>query len=145
MSRGLATAARARRPVILLTLAAAVILVIGTLHVRSLAPHMSPSQASSIAAAHLQQQVGGSGWVVLSTRYQASPNRIYDDHGNLIGTESGASCFVFGAPLPDFACPSRAVWIVHLSTPGGPGQARDAYVVVYDSTGHVSSSSVVTQ
>jgi hypothetical protein len=134
-----------RRLLILLALAAAVILAIGALYSRSLVPHTSASAAGSTAIAHLQQQVGGSGWVVLTTRYQASPNRIYDDYGNLIGSESGVSCFVLSVPAPDFVCPSRAVWIVHLSANRGRGHAADAYVVVSDANGRVSSSSVVTQ
>lgn len=134
-----------RRLLILLALAAAVTLAIGALYIRSLTPHMSASEAGATAIAHLQQQVGGSGWVVLTTRFQASPNRIYDDYGNLIGSESGLSCFVLSVPAPDFVCPSRAVWIVHLNATRGPGHAADAYVVVSDASGRVSSSNVVTR
>lgn len=122
---------------------ALLVIVVGEIYIRSLNPAISQSDATSAAIAHLQGQVGNSAWSLIAAHYDAAPDKIYDERGNLIGSESRSSCRVFVFSAPAMFCHAHAAWIVHLRAAGPSGSARDAYVVVNASTGDVTSSSVV--
>ena len=135
-----------RLPIVLVGVAAILVLVAGAAYIQSLRPRVSEGQATSAAMSALQQQVGDRKWTLVTARYDPAPDRIYDDSGNLIMSETRSVCRVLVVPAPNSFCHAKAAWILHLSAQGSPGSVRsDAYVVVNASTGEVKATSVVTE
>jgi hypothetical protein len=106
-------------------------------------PAVSEDQATRVASVKLKQQVGIGGWTLINGRYDPAPDKIYDDNGHLIGSESRSSCRMMIVPLPTTFCHAHAAWILHLQTVTADSY-WDAYVVVNADTGQVSSSSAAT-
>src|SRR2546421_101855 len=81
-------------------------------------------------------------FAVLSARYDAAPDRVYDDRGNLIYSESHSSCRVLLFEGPAWLCHADGAWIVHLRAPAQSGFTNhDAWVLVNGQNGTVSSAS----
>ena len=116
----------------------------GFLIAHALRPHISAEEATAAAINRVQQMnTGASEFTLVSARYEPAPDKVYDDHGSLIYSESRSACLVGGIRVPSFLCPAEAAWILHLVAPGQGGHsANDAYVVVNATTGSVSSASV---
>ena len=116
----------------------------GLLIVQAMRPHISEEAATTAAISRIQQMnTGASGFIVVSARYDPAPDKVYDDRGNLIHSESRSACLIGGIQLPSFACHAEAAWILHLVAPAQGGHsAYDAYVVVSATTGRASSASV---
>jgi hypothetical protein len=124
-----------------------VMLVIGvTLVARALGPHISEKDATIAALRQLQQMNSSvTGYSFVSARYDPAPDRIYDDRGNLIGSESHSSCPVLIFQGPGWLCHADAAWILHLRAPAQGGfSSNDAYIVVNASNGSVSSASLMS-
>ncbi len=82
------------------------------------------------------------GFVVVSVRYDAAPDRVYDDRGNVIFSESRSSCRVWLFQGPGWLCHADGSWIVHLHAPPQGGfNNHDAYVLVNGQNGTVPSAS----
>jgi hypothetical protein len=82
------------------------------------------------------------GFVVVSARYDAAPDRVYDDRGNVIYSESHSSCPVWLFQGPAWLCHADGVWIVQLhAPPQGEFKNHDAWVLVNGQNGSVSSAS----
>ena len=107
-------------------------------------PHISVEKATEAAISQIQQMnTGSSGYTLVSARYDPAPDRVYDDRGNLIYSESRSACLVGGLRLPSFLCHAAAAWILHLRAPAQGGyRSYDAWVMVDATTGRVSSASV---
>lgn len=127
----------------------AVILVLAVLGgaslvIRAVSPHVSQRDATTIAIRQLQQMNPAvSGYVLVSARYDPAPDKVYDDKGNLIASETRSSCRVLYLSLPPWFCHADGAWIIHLRAPAQGGFANnDAYVVVNGTTGSVSSASL---
>jgi len=105
---------------------------------------LRPTEATAAAISRIQQMnTGASGFTLVSARYDPAPDRVYDDRGNLIYSESRSACLIGGIRAPSFLCHAKAAWIVHLIAPAQGGHSGyDAYVVVNASSGSVSSASV---
>lgn len=115
-----------------------------SLVIRALRPHVSQRDATTIAIGQLQQMNPAvSGYVLVSARYDPAPDKVYDDKGNLIASETRSSCDVLNLRLPSWVCHAEGAWIIHLRAPAQSGFANnDAYVVVNGTTGSVSSASL---
>jgi len=111
---------------------------------QAISPHISLSEATAAATRQVQQMNSvATGYTLVSGRYDPSPDKIYDDRGNLIHSESRSACLVAGIQVPSFLCHADAAWILHLQAPAQAGHGPyDAYVVVNATTGSVSSASV---
>src|ERR1700682_3319109 len=139
---------RSRR--ILVTAGVATLLALsalgGILVSRALGPHISEKDATTAALRQLQQMNPKvTGYTLVSARYDPAPDKIYDDRGNLIGSESHSSCRVFTFQGPGWLCHADAAWILHLRAPAQGGfSSNDAYVVVNASNGSVSSASLMS-
>jgi hypothetical protein len=120
------------------------LVVAGVLVARSLGPHISESQATLAAVRQLQQMNSSvTGYTLVSARYDPAPDTIYDDHGNVIGSESHSSCPIFIFQGPGFLCHAHAAWILHLRAPAQGGwSSNEAYVVVDANSGQVGSASL---
>jgi Kef-type K+ transport system membrane component KefB len=119
------------------------IVIAGVLAARALGPRISEKDATVIAL-HWAQGMNSSvtGYSVVSARYDPAPDRIYDDRGNLIVSESRSSCPILMFQGPGWLCPAKPAWILHLRAPAQGGfSLNDAYVVVNASDGSVSSAS----
>jgi hypothetical protein len=115
----------------------------GLLLVQALRPHIPVEEATAAAINKVQQMTGSSGYTLVSARYDLAPDRVYDDRGNLIQSESRSGCLVARIQVPEFFCHAAASWILHLRAPAQGGyRFYDAYVVVNATTGSVSSASV---
>jgi len=116
----------------------------GALVVQAIRPHISVEEATAAAISQVQQMnTGSGGYTVVSARYDAAPDRVYDDRGNLIYSESRSACLVVSIRVPSFLCHAEAAWILHLHAPAQGGYSSyDAYVLVNATTGRVSSASV---
>lgn len=132
---------------VVITVAAFLVLVLAAaqLYILHLPPVVSKDQATAIAIAHMQQQLGVREWSLVRARYDPAPDKIYDDSGQLIGSESRSNCRVFIAPLPPSFCHANAAWIFHLQAAAGTGSYSDAYVVINATTGQVTASSALTR
>ena len=118
---------------------------VGVLQVaNAIRPHISLNEATAAATRQVQQMnTKSSGYTLVSARYDPSPDKIYDDRGNLIQSEFRSACLVAGIQAPSFLCHADAAWILHLHAPAQAGYSSyDAYVVVNATTGSVSSASV---
>ena len=115
----------------------------GLLVVQAMRPHISIKEATAAATSQVQQMnTGSSGYTLVSARYDPAPDRVYDDRGNLIHSESRSACLIGGIRVPSFLCHAEAAWILHLRAPTQGGyHSYDAYVVVNATTGSVSSAS----
>ncbi|HYM96215.1 MAG TPA: hypothetical protein VET26_02850, partial [Candidatus Sulfotelmatobacter sp.] len=78
--------------------------------------------------------------VLVSARFNPTPDRVYDDQGNLIYSESRSVCEIRPIPmaLPAFLCHASPAWVIHLRN----AQGWDGYVVVDSGSGRVGSASV---
>ena len=116
----------------------------GLLIVQAVRPDISEADATAAAMNRIQQMnTGASGFALVSARYDPAPDKVSDDHGNLIYSESRSACLIGGIQLPSFVCHAEAAWILHLVAPAQGGHtAYDAYVVVSATTGRVISASV---
>ena len=116
----------------------------GLLVVQVIRPHISEEEATAAAISGVQQMnTGSSGYTLVSARYDPAPDKIYDDRGKLIHSESRSACLIGGIRAPFFLCHAEAAWILHLRAPAQGGyRSYDAYVVVNATTGSVSSASV---
>jgi hypothetical protein len=125
------------------TILVVLIAVGGILIARALGPRISEKDATVIALQWAQGMNSNViGYSVVSARYDPAPDRIYDDGGNLIGSESHSSCPIFTFQGPGWLCPAKPAWILHLHAPAQGGfSLNDAYVVVNASNGSVSSAS----
>ncbi|MDQ6710663.1 MAG: hypothetical protein M3Z11_08930 [Candidatus Dormibacteraeota bacterium] len=124
---------------ILLTL----VIVFGAVRVLDAArPPISEGQARAAALAQLSSTSGVSGFHVVSARRVLSGDRVTDDSGNVISTQSRSACPTFGFPAPGWLCPAGPVWVLHFRAPPQNGFLLwEAYVVVDAQTGKVSSAS----
>ena len=108
-------------------------------------PKLPGQQAAATALALLQvQQMDPNvrGFVAVSARYDAAPDRVYDDRGNVIFSESHSSCQIWLFQGPGWLCHADGAWIVHLHAPPQGGfNNHDAYVQVNGQNGTVSSAS----
>lgn len=129
--------------VIALTLA----LVAGLLIIQALRPHVSQETATTTALNRLRQTNSSvTGYVLVSARYDPAPDRVYDDNGNLIASESRSACRVLNLHVPTQFCHAEAAWILHFRAPAqGIYTNYDAYVVVNATNGSVSSASLTAQ
>lgn len=113
---------------------------------RALGPHISEKDATTGALRQLQQMNPKvTGYALVSARYDPAPDKIYDDRGNLIGSESRSACVIVGLNLPGWLCHADPAWILHLRAPAQGGyRSNDAYIVVNATTGRVSSASLAS-
>jgi len=116
----------------------------GLLIAQAIRPHISVKEATAAAIGQVQQMnTGSSGYTLVNARYDLAPDRVYDDRGNLIYSESRSACSIAGIRAPSLLCHADAAWILHLHAPAQGGYSSyDAYVVVNATTGRVSSASV---
>jgi hypothetical protein len=121
----------------------ALVVVGGILVARALGPRISERDATVIALRWAQGMNSNvTGYSVVSARYDPTPDRIYDDRGNLIFSESRSACPILTFQGPGWLCPAKPVWILHLHAPAQGGfNLNDAYVVVNASDGSVNSAS----
>jgi hypothetical protein len=137
---------RSRRIAVTAGVAALLILVVvgGRLIVQALRPHISEKDATVIAVRQLQQMNANvTSYTLVSARYDPAPDKIYDDHGNLIGSASRSACLIVGLKAPSWLCHADAAWILHLRAPAQGGwSSNEAYVVVNATTGTVGSASL---
>lgn len=116
----------------------------GLLVVEALNPRVSMAQAAAAAVTQLRQMnpsVGG--WDLVASRYDLMPDKVFDDNGNLISSESRSSCILLGVVHgPSWACHAEPAWILHFRAPAPNGVSIDAYVVVNANSGKVGSASV---
>jgi hypothetical protein len=139
---------RSRR--ILVTAGVATLLALialgGILVSRALGPHISEKDATTAALRQLQQMNPKvTGYTLVSARYDPAPDKIYDDRGNLIGSESRSACPIAGLNLPGWLCHADPAWILHLHAPAqGEFSSNEAYVVVNATTGSVGSASLMS-
>jgi hypothetical protein len=124
----------------------ALIAVGGILVSRALGPHISEKDATTAALRQLQQMNPKvTGYTLVSARYDPAPDKIYDDRGNLIGSESRSACPIVGLNLPGWLCHADPAWVLHLRAPAqGEFSSNDAYVVVNATTGSVGSASLMS-
>jgi hypothetical protein len=137
---------RSRRIVVTVGIATLLALVAigGVLVAQALGPHISEKDATTAALRQLQQMDPSvTGYSLVSARYDPAPDRIYDDRGTVIGSESHSSCPVLMFQGPGWLCHAAAAWILHLRAPAQGGySSNDAYVVVNASSGSISSASL---
>jgi hypothetical protein len=119
------------------------LVIAGVFVARALGPRISEKEATVIALQWAQgMNPSVTGYSVVSARYDPAPDRIYDDRGNLISSESHSSCPILMFQGPGWLCPAKPAWILHLHAPAQGGfSLNDAYVVVNASDGSVSSAS----
>ncbi len=124
---------------ILLTL----VIVLGAVRVLdALQPPISEGQALAAARAQLSLTSVASGFQLVSARRVPSGDRVTDDSGNVISTQSRSACPTFGFPAPGWLCPAGPVWVLHFRAPSQNGFLHwEAYVVVDAQSGKVSSAS----
>jgi hypothetical protein len=124
----------------------ALIAVGGILVSRALGPHISERDATTAALRQLQQMNPKlSGYTLASARYDPAPDKVYDDRGNLIASESRSSCLIFIFQAPGWLCHAKPAWILHLRAPAqGEFSSNDAYVVVDANSGSVGSASLMS-
>ena len=124
----------------------ALIAIGGLLIVQALGPHISERDATAAALRQLQQMNPKvTGYSLVSARYDPAPDKVYDDGGNLIGSESHSSCPVFMFQGPGWLCHAKPAWIVHLRAPAqGEFRSNDAYVTVNAADGSISSASLMS-
>jgi hypothetical protein len=122
----------------------ALVIIAGILVSRAIGPHISEKDATLAAIRQLQlMNPSVSGYMLVSGHYDPAPDRVYDDHGNLIGSESHSSCPIFIFQAPGFLCHAHAAWILHLRAPAQGGySSNEAYVVVDANSGSVGSASL---
>jgi hypothetical protein len=115
----------------------------GLLILQSFRPRVSEADASATALQQVRQMDPNThGFVVVSARYNPAPDRVTDDHGNVIYSESHSSCQVWIIQGPAWLCHAAGAWIVHLRAPAqGEFSDHEAYVIVNGQTGIVSSAS----
>jgi hypothetical protein len=123
------------------------VVVAGLLIIQALRPHVSRETATTIALNRLHQMNSSvSGYVLVSARYDPAPDKVYDDNGNLIASESRSACRVLSLQVPTQLCAADAAWVLHLRAPAqGTYTNYDAYVVVNATNGSVSSASLTAQ
>ena len=135
---------------ILVTAGAAILLALiavgGILAEQALRPRISQDAATAAAVRQLQQMNPSvTGYRLVSARYDPAPDKIYDERGNLIGSESHSSCLIVAFRAPGWLCHAEAAWILHLRAPAQGGfSSKDAYVVVGATTGNVRSASLMS-
>jgi hypothetical protein len=124
----------------------ALIVIGGILVAQALGPHISENDATAAAVRQLQQMNSSvTGYTLISARYDPAPDKIYDDRGNLIGSESHSSCLIIAFRAPGWLCHADSAWILHLRAPAQGGySSNDAYVVVNATTGNVGSASLMS-
>jgi len=106
-------------------------------------PRVSQAAATALALLQVQQMDPNvRGFVAVSARYDAAPDRVYDDRGNVIFSESHSSCQIWLFQGPGWLCHADGAWIVHLHAPPQGGfNNHDAYIQVNGQNGTVSSAS----
>ena len=122
----------------------ALIVLVGLQVAQALGSRISEKDATAAALRQLQQMNPKvTGYSLVSARYDPAPDKVYDDSGNLIGSESHTSCPVFMFQGPGWLCHAKPAWIVHLRAPAQGGySSNEAYVVVDASSGSVGSASL---
>lgn len=127
-----------------IVLALALIAVCGVLIVQALGPHISEKEAAAVAVRQLQQMNPKvTGYSLVSARYDPAPDKVYDDRGSLIASESRSSCLIFIFQGPGWLCHAKPAWILHLRAPAqGEFSSNEAYVVVDARSGRVGSASL---
>src|SRR5439155_1741142 len=81
--------------VVVLTALIVVVAIGGFLVFQAVRPRVSQASATAVAIRQVQQMDPNvRDFAVLSARYDAAPDRVYDDRGNLIYSESHSSCRV---------------------------------------------------
>jgi hypothetical protein len=135
----------AHRPLTVAGLTTLVVFVAigGLLVFQAVRPRVSQADATAVAMRQLRQMDPSvSGFVLVSARYNPAPDRVYDDLGNLIYSESRSACLVWRVQLPGWVCHADAAWVLHLRAPAQGGfRNHEAYVIVNAQNGTVSSSS----
>ena len=109
-------------------------------------PRVSQAAATAVAMRQVQQMDPSvRGFAVVSARYDATPDRVYDDRGNVIYSGSHSSCQVWLFQGPGWLCRADGAWIVHLRAPAqGEFANHDAYVIVNGQNGTVSTASTIS-
>jgi hypothetical protein len=134
-----------RRPLAVagLTILVLLLAIGGLLVFQAVRPRVSQADATAVAVRQLgQMDPGVRGFVLVSARYNPAPDRVYDDLGNLMYSESRSACLVWRVQLPGWVCHADAAWVLHLRAPAQGGfRNHDAYVIVNAQNGTVSSSS----
>jgi hypothetical protein len=121
-----------------------VLIAIGAgLILQALRPRISQAQATAVALRQASQMDPGvHGFFVVSARYDPAPDRVVDNRGNVIYSETHSSCPVLIFQGPAWLCHADGVWIVYLRAPAQGGFANhEGYVMVRGDSGTVSSSS----
>ena len=120
-----------------------VVAIGGFLVFQAVRPRVSQASATAVAIRQVQQMDPNvRDFAVLSAWYDAAPDRVYDDRGNLIYSESHSSCRVLLFEGPAWLCHADGAWIVHLRAPAQSGFTNhDAWVLVNGQNGTVSSAS----
>ena len=115
----------------------------GLLVLQSLKPRVSQADATATALQQVRwMDPSVHGFVLVSARYNPAPDRVYDDLGNLIYSESHSSCRIWIVQGPAWLCHADGVWIVHLRAPAqGEFKNHEAWVLVNGNSGTVSSAS----
>jgi len=121
--------------------------VAGLLIIQALRPHVSQETGTTIALNRLHQMNSSvSGYVLVSARYDPAPDKVYDDNGNLIESESRSACRVLSLQVPTQLCHPDAAWVLHFRAPAqGIWSNYDAWVVVNATNGSISSASLAAQ
>ena len=89
------------------------LVAIGGLQVlRGNQPQVSQATASAVALRQVaQMNAAVHGFAVVSASYDPAPDRLYDDRGNLIYSESHSSCPIWIFHGPAWLCHADGVWI----------------------------------
>jgi len=106
-------------------------------------PQVSQASASAVALRQVAQtNPAVHGFAVVSASYDPAPDRVYDDRGNLIYSESHSSCPIWIFQGPAWLCHADGIWIVYLRAPAQGGFVnQNGYVLVNGRNGTVSSAS----
>jgi hypothetical protein len=106
-------------------------------------PRVSQAAATAVALQWVaQMDPTVHGFAVVSARYEATPDRIYDDRGNMIYSVSHTSCPIWRFQGPGWLCHSDGVWVVHLRAPAqGEFANHEGWVFVNGQNGTVSGAS----
>jgi len=131
-------------------LAAAAIIVLialvaigGLQALRGNQPQVSKASASAVALRQLaQMNPAVHGFAVVSASYDPTPDRVYDNRGNLIYSESHSFCPIWIFRGPAWLCHAEGVWIVYLRAPAQGGFVnQNGHVLVNGRNGTVSGAS----
>ena len=120
------------------------VVAIGGLQVlRGNQPQVSQASASAVALRQLTQMNPAiHGFAVVSASYDPAPDRVYDNQGNVIYSESHSFCPIWIFQGPGWLCHADGVWIVYLRAPAQGGFVnQNGHVLVNGRNGTVSNAS----